>query len=370
MWEQPEVISVGDQRNLNETQRKDFFSEQHSPLFALKKAYASESKVDNAQLVNLWVQLIESELMINVPFFSQIENQNLFIRLKPLAERIITTNLSFKQIKGLGIALALYRATRFEIDVLDCSKLSESKIDDELDSYWAENFLYRLLYNKVAYIKGTEMDFESVIRFLDFGFIPNVGFIRFARANLEINFDHLFKLIHVFQKLFLIHPIDFNKTPDFSIEQPIKYPPFFDRVLKLMDIDEYVDMPDDIPKPSKEKIVKAMNSGSLKIELMRAVDDKADEAVPVLEEKLHTLKTKAYFIRQFYLAYCKLNADKELAGLEGIKRPPLTKEVSFRPESGQDDGHRLNVSRSTLSIYSKSPRSFSGEVVEETRCSP
>lgn len=32
-----------------------------------------------------------------------------------------------------------------------------------------------------------------------------------------------------------------------------------------------------------------------------------DESVAISEEKLHTLKTKAYFIQQFYMAYCKLN---------------------------------------------------------------
>lgn len=371
-------LATTDPRVLQETLWTIFFNEQYAtqheqfltakvhplinetifPLFALKRAYAEEASVPNEHLLDLWMQSINSGMLTNTHFFKSEANQKLFAKLEPLSEKLIGLNLTADQIKTIGIALALFRTTQLHLWALDLTGnplallTGPSRIEYTKESAWAEDCLYKLMA-KIAYPKNNNIDFGNIVRFLGLEFFPismpqtepellveqvteDLG--HYVAANLSMEFEHQFKLLHVFIQLFLLNQkIDFKNSPPYALGMLLKLPPMCHVIYNLMNLKNYVDVPEWYSKSLSAKIMAVVKSTELQNSLQNAYmrpyfsmleqfNEEYDEelAVPDFLKKfiaqsspqaeLKANQLTIYFLKHLYLAYSQLNADTDLSG--------------------------------------------------------
>ncbi len=362
--------------------------DKHYPLFALKRAYAAESQANDERRFELWMQFIDSGMMINTPFLATDANQQLFAKLQPYIGRIVQTkSLTHNQIKSLGIALALYRATQLKLSALEDPSesplapllgvrnfaflMGPPRIEYAPESTWAEEYLWKLMV-RIAYPSGSaaHIDFDGITRFLDLEFKPastpsisleaqedqvakDINVL--VTTNLHINFEHQFKLFHVFARLFLRNQkIDVRNLPEVSEEFIKNLPPIGYALLGITEYPMYVDVPEWFSVSLREKILTVIQATYLNQGLMKAsvapymaqfqnLLNEADESekaelqamIPASwvfempEAKQQEKKVKFYFVKQIYLAYCKQH---NLGNLNGViqqeaQRDDLFKEV-------------------------------------------
>jgi len=306
----------------------------HYPLFALRRAYEQKNLSDD-EACQLWVQFINSGIMIETEFFSKELNQQLFAKLEPVCKHLIHASvLSLPNMKVLASALAFYRATQLKMEFYKPCVIkipffsSASDVYYHQQSDWAEKCLSDLL-TQVAYPNGaTQINFDNIIRFLGVDFHYRTGQAisledldeqiiqerdHFFALNQHINAELFYKFSHVF---FQLHQKNksADDTPVYAETLMREFPSLCVVLLYVLQIPNYVAIPDCFSISLRSCIKGAMLESQVKqqsLEQLRLLTPHFSMGA----ENTFSLNADIFrFLKQLYMAYCKQCVEKNYAG--------------------------------------------------------